>query len=273
MQNIYKLNEWVELTEDSIRVNIGDSKVKDEDDPNFLNLLKKHNVKMSDVSVVPGYPKPALTLTGKRKDIEAVLKDPKHGFNDKGGKIASRIDGGKPSNKNSVLSIDVNLVNLKSRDPQLNKGPKDPKDPGLLKLLKKHNVKMSNVRKVSGFSKPTVTLTGKKNDLIAVLKDPKDGFADKDGSLAKSLIRESVELEEAKIDNYIAYLKKTYSNIKRLNPNSDEWKTLNKELSNLSDDDLQKVVDAKIPWASTMAEPILKYGKFAHLRHGGPSKR
>lgn len=86
-------------------------------------------------------------------------------------------------------------------------------------------------------------------------------------------LKESVELEEAKIDNYVAYLKKTYSNIKRLNPNSDEWKNLNKELSNLSDEDLQKVVDAKIMWASMIAEPILKYGKFAHLRHGGPSKR
>lgn len=77
------------------------------------------------------------------------------------------------------------------------------------------------------------------------------------------------EVKEAKIDNYISMLKKTYNNLKTMDPNSDLWKNLNKQLSNLSDDDLKKVVDAKIKWASMMAEPMLKYGKFANLRHGG----
>ena len=76
-------------------------------------------------------------------------------------------------------------------------------------------------------------------------------------------------VNEAKIDNYISMLKKTYNSLKTMDPNSDLWKNLNKQLSNLSDDDLKKVVDAKIKWASMMAEPMLKYGKFANLRHGG----
>jgi len=76
-------------------------------------------------------------------------------------------------------------------------------------------------------------------------------------------------VNEAKIDNYVAALAKKYNALKTINPNSKDWKDLVKQLSNLSDEDLKKVVDAKIKWASMMAEPMLKYGKFADKRHGG----
>jgi hypothetical protein len=76
-------------------------------------------------------------------------------------------------------------------------------------------------------------------------------------------------VNEAKIDNYVAALAKKYNALKTIDPNSKDWKDLVKQLSNLSDADLKKVVDAKIKWASMMAEPMLKYGKFADKRHGG----
>jgi len=76
-------------------------------------------------------------------------------------------------------------------------------------------------------------------------------------------------VNEAKIDNYVASLAKKYNALKTIDPNSKDWKDLVKQLSNLSDADLKKVVDAKIKWASMMAEPMLKYGKFADKRHGG----
>lgn len=75
-------------------------------------------------------------------------------------------------------------------------------------------------------------------------------------------------VNEAKIDNYVAALSKKYNTLKTIDPNSKDWKDLVKQLSNLSDADLKKVVDAKIKWASMMAEPMLKYGKFADKRHG-----
>ena len=76
-------------------------------------------------------------------------------------------------------------------------------------------------------------------------------------------------VNEEKIDNYVASLAKKYNGLKTINPNSKDWKDLVKQLSNLSDEDLKKVVDAKIKWASMMAEPMLKYGKHADKRHGG----
>lgn len=76
-------------------------------------------------------------------------------------------------------------------------------------------------------------------------------------------------VNEAKIDNYVAALAKKYNGLKTIDPNSKDWKDLVKQLSNLSDADLKKVVDAKIKWASMMAEPMLKYGKHADKRHGG----
>lgn len=79
-------------------------------------------------------------------------------------------------------------------------------------------------------------------------------------------------VNEAKIDNYVAALAKKYNALKTIDPNSKDWKDLVKQLSNLSDADLKKVVDAKIKWASMMAEPLLKYGKFADKRHGGISR-
>lgn len=79
-------------------------------------------------------------------------------------------------------------------------------------------------------------------------------------------------VNEAKIDNYVASLAKKYNALKTIDPNSKDWKDLVKQLSNLSDADLKKVVDAKIKWASMMAEPMLKYGKFADKRHGGSFK-
>jgi len=128
-------------------------------------------------------------------------------------------------------------------------------------LKKKYHGKGTKVRIMKRKSGNKVYIDSKTPEIHKAINDALGDEFNEEIDLPK--------VKEAKIDNYITMLKKTYGNLKTMDPNSDLWKNLNKQLSNLSDDDLKKVVDAKIKWASMMAEPMLKYGKFANLRHGG----
>ena len=75
------------------------SVIVDATDPesrNLKKLLKKHKVELKvlrEIGDAGGHPE--VELTGKRKDIEAVLADPKYGWDDGDGYIASFIEESK----------------------------------------------------------------------------------------------------------------------------------------------------------------------------------
>lgn len=71
------LGESVELDEAFIDID-----ATDPTSPKLAALLKKNNVKMKVIAKKGPSGYPLVKLTGKRKDLETVLKDPKDGWDD-----------------------------------------------------------------------------------------------------------------------------------------------------------------------------------------------
>ena len=142
--------------------------------PEAVQLLRKYKIKGKVLTMKGPGGMPLVRLTGKKKDLEAILKDP-DGWQDNGF-LAGFIE---ESADLEEAFIDVDTADPRSREFE--------------KLLRKYKIKGKVLTmKGPGGGMPLVRLTGKKKDLEGILKDPK-GWED-DGFLA-GFIEESADVE------------------------------------------------------------------------------
>ena len=144
--------------------------------PEAVQLLRKYKIKGKVLTMKGPGGMPLVRLTGKKKDLEAILKDPK-GWQDNGF-LAGFIEESESQVDEAFIDVDH----------------ADPRTPEAVQLLRKYKIKGKVLTMKGPGGMPLVRLTGKKKDLEAILKDPK-GWKD-DGFLA-GFIEESADLEEA----------------------------------------------------------------------------
>jgi hypothetical protein len=139
--------------------------------PEAVQLLRKYKIKGKVLTMKGPGGMPLVRLTGKKKDLEAILKDPK-GWQDNGF-LAGFIE--------ESADLDEAFIDVDTSDPRSRE---------FEKLLRKYKIKGKVLTmKGPGGGMPLVRLTGKKKDLEGILKDPK-GWED-DGFLA-GFIEESL---------------------------------------------------------------------------------